>query len=160
MFNTSLNNVYEFKISYEGCFDKITKEEILKKYKSTLEKDKERRITSLGIHKDDFKIYINNNDASNFGSQGEQRFIVLLVKLALVNLIKEKIKEYPILVLDDVFSELDENRKKEVYKIIKDFDQVFITGCNFEEIKEIENIKKYQIKENKIYKIKGEIDDE
>ena len=109
---------------------------------------------------ENFKIYINNNDASNFGSQGEQRFIVLLVKLALVNLIREKIKQYPILVLDDVFSELDESRKKEVYKIIKDFDQVFITGCNFEEIKEIENIKKYQIKENKIYKIKEEIDDE
>ena len=159
-FNTSLNNIYEFKISYEGCFDKIIKEEILSKYNSTLEKDKERRMTSLGVHKDDFKIYINNNDASNFGSQGEQRFIVLLVKLALVNLIREKIKQYPILVLDDVFSELDESRKKEVYKIIKDFDQVFITGCNFEEIKEIENIKKYQIKENKIYKIKEEIDDE
>jgi DNA replication and repair protein RecF len=159
-FNTSLNDVYEFEIAYEGCFEEISKDAILSKYKSTLEKDKERRVTSLGVHKDDFKIYINHNDASNFGSQGEQRFIVLLVKLALVNLIKERIKECPILVLDDVFSELDESRKKEVYKIIKEFDQVFITGCNYEEIKEIENIKKYQIKENKIHRIKEEMNDE
>lgn len=159
-FNTSLNDVYEFEISYEGCFEEISKDAILSKYKSTLEKDKERRVTSLGVHKDDFKIYINHNDVSNFGSQGEQRFIVLLVKLALVNLIKERIKECPILVLDDVFSELDESRKKEVYKIIKEFDQVFITGCNYEEIKEIENIKKYQIKENKIHRIKEEMNDE
>lgn len=159
-FNTSLNNLYEFRISYMGSFEKITKEEILNKYKMNLEKDKEKRITGLGVHKDDFKIYINNNDASDFGSQGEQRFIVLLVKLALVNLIKEKIKEYPILVLDDVFSELDETRKKEVYRIINEFDQVFITGCNYEEIKEINNISKYQIKENKIFKIKEEINNE
>lgn len=159
-FNTSLNNLYEFRISYIGSFEKITKEEILNKYKMNLEKDKEKRVTGLGVHKDDFKIYINNNDASDFGSQGEQRFIVLLVKLALVNLIKEKIKEYPILVLDDVFSELDEARKKEVYRIINEFDQVFITGCNYEEIKEINNISKYQIKENKIFKIKEEINNE
>ena len=104
----------------------------------------------------DFKIYINDNDASNFGSQGEQRFIILLVKLALVELIKNKIKDYPILVLDDVFSELDENRKKEVYEIIKKFDQVFITGCNIKDIREIQNINKSEIKERKIEKIEGE----
>ena len=65
--------------------------DLLKLYKDNFEKDKERMMTSVGIHKDDFKIYINDNDASNFGSQGEQRFIILLMKLALVNLIKKKI---------------------------------------------------------------------
>ena len=159
-FKTSLNDVYDFKIRYQCCFEKITKEEILNKYKNNLEKDKEKMMTSLGIHKDDFKIFINGNDASNFGSQGEQRFIILLLKLALVNLIKEKIKEYPILVLDDVFSELDDNRKKEVYEIIKEFDQVFITGCEIKDIKDIKNISKYEIKERKIKRIKGEINNE
>jgi len=155
-FKTSLNEVYEFKISYHCSFDKISKEEILKKYKDNLDKDKEKKITGLGIHKDDFKIYINDNEASNFGSQGEQRFIVLLVKLGLVNLIKNNTKEFPILVLDDVFSELDENRKKEVYDIIKEFDQVFITGCDIKDLKDIKKISRYEIKESKINKIKEE----
>ena len=148
-FKTSLNEIYDFKIVYQCCFDEISKEKIYKKYKENLYKDKEKMITGLGIHKDDFKIFINGNEASNFGSQGEQRFIVLLVKLALVVLIKNTKGEYPILVLDDVFSELDEGRKKEVYQIIKRFDQVFITGCDIKDIKDIEEISKYEIKENK-----------
>lgn len=159
-FKTSINDIYKFQIKYECCFEKITKEEILKKYKNSLTKDEEKMITSYGIHKDDFKIYINENDASNFGSQGEQRFIILLVKLALVNLIKQKTNDCPILVLDDVFSELDEFRKKEVHEIIKDFDQVFITGCVNEFIGENQNITRYEIKENIIKKIKGEINNE
>ena len=159
-FKTSLNELYRFEIKYDCCFDTITKEDILKKYQTNLVKDKEKMITSLGVHKDDFKIYINGNDASNFGSQGEQRFIILLVKLALVILIKEQIKEFPILVLDDVFSELDESRKKEIYDIIMNFDQVFITGCNDKEIIDANKINKFEIKENKIKKIKGEINNE
>ena len=157
---TSLNQAYDFKIKYLCCFDEINKESILNKYRANLEKDKEKMVTSLGIHKDDFKILINENDASDFGSQGEQRFIVLLVKLALVKLIKEKIKEFPILVLDDVFSELDDDRKNEIYEIIKEIDQVFITGCDIKDIKQIDEINQYEIKESKIKKIKGEINNE
>ena len=109
------------------------------------------------FHKDDFKIIINNNDASSFGSQGEQRFIILLVKLALVNLINRKTGDYPILVLDDVFSELDDSRKKEIYEIIKDLDQVFITGCNIKEVFDIKQINKYEIENGKIQKVKEEM---
>lgn len=151
-FKTSINELYDFKIIYQCCFDKINKEEILKKYKLNLEKDKERKITGLGVHKDDFKITINGNDASDFGSQGEQRFIVLLVKLALVDLIRKETGKSPILVLDDVFSELDENRKKEVYDIINKFDQVFVTGCDIKDIDGIKNVVKYEIKNGKIEK--------
>lgn len=159
-FETSLNKVYDFKIVYQCCFEKITKEDILEKYKKNLLKDKEKMVTSLGVHKDDFKIMVNDNDASNFVSQGEQRFIILLVKLALVKLIKGKIESFPILVLDDVFSELDEGRKEEIIKIIKEFDQVFITGCEMKDISQIEYSSRYEIKESKIKKIKGEINNE
>jgi len=151
-FKTSLNNLYNFKISYECSFGSINKESVLKRYEETREKDKEKMITSLGVHKDDFKVYINGNDASDFGSQGEQRFIILLVKLALVNLVRNKTNNCPIVVLDDVFSELDENRKKEVYDILKMFDQVFITGCNKNDIKEIDEFVSYKIDENGIKK--------
>ncbi len=149
-FQTSLNNLYEFKISYESCFNEINKEYILKRYQETLDKDKEKMTTGLGIHKDDFKIYINGNDASEFGSQGEQRFIVLLVKLALVKLVKKRINDCPIVVLDDVFSELDEGRRKEVYEILKEFEQVFITGCDKKDLKGIKDFVSYEIKEKGI----------
>lgn len=155
-FKTTLNSLYRFRIGYECCFEKIDKEEILKKYKASLYKDKERMVTSLGVHKDDFKIYINDNDASSFGSQGEQRFIVLLVKLALVVLVKEQSERCPILVLDDVFSELDSGRKKEIYEIIKNFDQVFITGCVSEDIK---NMSIYKIENSNIAKLRGNINE-
>ena len=147
-FKTSLNSLYKFEIVYQCSFDEVSKEVIFNRYRETIDKDKERMITNLGVHKDDFKVYINGNDASNFGSQGEQRFIILLTKLALVNLIKKKINEYPILVLDDVFSELDEGRKMEVYKIISSFEQVFITGCDVKDVSEIKIINKYEIKAN------------
>lgn len=155
-FDVSLCKLYNFKIVYESSFQMVSKEEILKKYKETLIRDKERMTTGLGIHKDDFKIYINDCEASSFGSQGEQRFIVLLIKLALVNLIKKKINDWPILVLDDVFSELDENRKKEIYFILKPIDQVFITGCNISDVEDIREVTNYKISQNKIEKIKEE----
>ncbi len=150
--DTSFNKKYEVKINYDSNFEGLSKEEIVNKYLEVIEKDKEKMVTSLGIHKDDFKIYINDNDASIFGSQGEQRFIVLLIKLALVKLIKERTNDYPILVLDDVFSELDEFRKKEIYEIINDFDQVFITGCNEEDIKGFNSYISYEINSKGISK--------
>lgn len=149
-FKTSLNDLYDFKISYECSFNKISKEDILKKYEETREKDKEKMITSVGVHKDDFKIFINGNDASNFGSQGEQRFIILLVKLALVKLINDKTNNCPIVVLDDVFSELDINRKREVYEIVRKFDQVFVTGCNKTDLNGVEEFVGYEINEKGI----------
>lgn len=150
--NTSFNKKYEVKINYDSSFEGLSKEEIVNKYLEVIEKDKEKMVTSLGIHKDDFKIYINDNDASIFGSQGEQRFIVLLIKLALVKLVKERTNDCPILVLDDVFSELDEIRKKEIYEIIKGFDQVFITGCNEEDIKGFNSYISYEINSKGISK--------
>lgn len=150
--DTSFNKKYHVKINYDSSFEGLSKEEIVNKYLEVIEKDKEKMVTSLGIHKDDFKIYINDNDASIFGSQGEQRFIVLLIKLALVKLVKERTNDCPILVLDDVFSELDEIRKKEIYEIIKDFDQVFITGCNEEDIKGFNSYISYEINSKGISK--------
>lgn len=150
--DTSFNRLYTIKIVYETSFDGLNKEEIVNKYQENLQKDKEKMATSLGVHKDDFKILINGNDASIYGSQGEQRFIVLLMKLGLVKLIKEQNNDCPILVLDDVFSELDEIRKKEIYEIVKDFDQVFITGCNKDDIKGFNSYVCYEIDEKGIHK--------
>ena len=113
-FNVSLSKLYDLNVVYECSFENVDKDDIYKKYKDSFLKDKEKMNTSLGVHKDDFKVCIDGRDASNFGSQGEQRFIVLLMKLALVILVNNQTKDCPIIVLDDVFSELDDSRKKEL----------------------------------------------
>jgi len=155
-FKVSISDIYDLNLVYQCDFKEINKDKMIDEYKNSFAKDQEKGMTSLGVHKEDFKIYINGNDASNYGSQGEQRILVLLMKLALVKLVEKEIGKCPILVLDDMFSELDENRRKEVYEILKTFKQVFITGCDKKDIKGVTNCVSYEIKENDVKRIKEE----
>ena len=82
--------------------------------------------TSTGIHRDDFEIKINNKDISIYGSQGQQRTAVLSLKITELNIICDEVEEEPILLLDDFMAELDENRRTNLTKAIKN-NQVFIT---------------------------------
>lgn len=88
------------------------KEEMLKDLQKNLEKDFKHGYTSVGVHRDDLDIYLNGVEVKSFGSQGQQRTAALSMKLAELEIIKERTGEYPILLLDDVFSELDDERQK------------------------------------------------
>jgi DNA replication and repair protein RecF len=84
--------------------------------------------TNFGIHRDDFVILLNGKDIFYYGSQGEQRTAVLAIKLALVEHIKKVKGIYPILLLDDVFSELDTKRQSKLLSVInKDVQTIFTT---------------------------------
>ena len=85
-----------------------------------------------GIHKDDLKIFLDENDAGMFASQGQQRSIILSIKIALVEIVKMQIGEYPVLLLDDVLSELDEERKMKFLNLIDHKVQTFITTTHFD----------------------------
>ncbi len=89
-------------------------------------KDLEKRITSVGPHRDDFIITINEMDVKTFGSQGQQRTSVLTIKFASLNIIKNLTGEYPLLLLDDVLSELDTKRQQYILNSIKNI-QTLIT---------------------------------
>jgi len=101
-----------------------------------------RRGTSLkGPHRDDYKMYINDMDVKTFGSQGQKRTVILSIKLSEVQLIREETGENPVLLLDDVMSELDCRRREILFDSIKNI-QTFIT-CTEKDIfekKELENI--------------------
>lgn len=84
--------------------------------------------TSTGSHRDDFVIHINGLAAKNYGSQGQQRSCVMALKLAEAELLKEETGEYPVMLFDDVFSELDYTRKSYITEKIKG-KQVFISTC-------------------------------
>ena len=87
------------------------------------------KTTSVGPHRDDIEIMINGINARLFGSQGQQRSCVLAIKLAEAGLLKDLTGEEPIILLDDVMSELDEGRQDYLLNHIKDR-QVFITCCD------------------------------
>jgi DNA replication and repair protein RecF len=88
--------------------------------------DIKRGYTAVGIHRDDFIIYINKRPVSVYGSQGQQRTSILSLKLTELEIVKEEIGESPILLLDDFMSELDEKRRKSFLESIEG-NQVIIT---------------------------------
>lgn len=109
-------------------------------------KDYLRGNTSIGPHKDDIHISVNGQDVRNFGSQGQQRTASLSLKLAEIQLIFEETGEMPILLLDDVLSELDAGRQKFLIHFLKNM-QVFITTT------EISEFLKINLPENYIFQV-------
>lgn len=135
----------EIEIKYIS--DGKSKEEFLKKLKSSRDNDIKRGFTGVGVHRDDFKIYINNELALNYGSQGQQRTAILTLKLTELEIVKEEIGESPILLLDDFMSELDSNRRKSFLENIEGC-QVIIT-CT-DDIKDINSkVKRIYVEEGK-----------
>lgn len=119
--------------------------------KKNRKKDIEKGITSIGPHRDDFIVLINDIDTKSFGSQGQQRSAVLTMKFSSLKIIKEITSEYPVLLLDDVLSELDFNRKRYILSTIGEI-QTIITCTG------IEDITNYLDNTSKLFKVKdGEI---
>lgn len=105
--------------------------ELLALLEKNAERDKRTGTTNAGIHKDDIEIMLNSHNARSFASQGQQRSLALAMKLAEAEISAKMTGEYPVLLLDDVLSELDENRRKFVSEKIKK-GQVIISACDKE----------------------------
>ncbi|MBO5141878.1 MAG: DNA replication/repair protein RecF [Clostridia bacterium] len=140
------DNKETIEIKYKTRFkDKDTYIQILEENKTL---DLLRGYTSEGAHREDFEISINNKSLSLYGSQGQHRTAVLALKIAELNIIKEEIGENPVLLLDDVTSELDEHRVMSIFEVVKDY-QVLITCTDINSILKYDcltkNIKLYNI---------------
>lgn len=112
-------------------------EEIDSIYEKKLNYDILTKTTNNGVHRDDYKFMINNVDSSLYASQGQVRSIVLSLKLALFYMIKNKFNNDCILLLDDVFSELDINRQNDLVRFLLNESQTFISTTNIDLIPEI-----------------------
>ena len=108
-----------------------------------------RGSTKVGPHQDELEFYINDLDAKLYASQGQQRSIVLSLKLAEINYLKSKTGTYPVLLLDDVLSELDKNRQLKLLDAINENVQTFITTPSISDIKED------LLKKAKVFKIEN-----
>ena len=93
--------------------------------KTGFERDLRLGFTGIGPHRDDIKFTLNGNDARVFGSQGQQRTLALSLKLAEAETFKTRFGEYPVLILDDVLSELDKSRQQKLVAAVKDIQTVF-----------------------------------
>ena len=136
------------EVIYEPSTESECFEETLKKNR---ERDMRMKMTSAGPHRDDLCFMVNGIDIRKFGSQGQQRTAALSLKLSEIYLVKEKIKDTPILLLDDVLSELDSNRQTYLLDTIHDI-QPLITCTG------LDDFVSHQCHINKVFKVvKGEV---
>ncbi|MDW7673080.1 MAG: DNA replication/repair protein RecF [Bacillota bacterium] len=111
-------------------------EEFLRKLKETAKDEVDKATTLIGPHRDDIDFIINEKDLKYYGSQGQQRSAVLSVKLAQIKLIKDKLDTFPILLLDDVMSELDQKRREHLLQQTESEIQTFITTTHLHSFNE------------------------
>ena len=114
------------RIVYESEVRGVKPKELLELYKKGHRRDIATCQTKLGPHRDDLKFLLNEKDMTDFASRGEWRSLVLALKFAEIDLIKVRTGDYPVLLLDDVFSELDAERQKYLFDAIGK-SQTFIT---------------------------------
>jgi len=117
------------------------------KFAKIRDREIERGATLAGPHRDDLTFYVNDKDVQTFGSQGQQRTTALSLKLAEIELIFSEVGEYPILLLDDVLSELDDFRQTHLLNAIRGKVQTFVTTTS------IDGLEHDVIKEASIYKV-------
>lgn len=126
----------ELRIEYKTSCDFITGTEgrdiLYKQFYHNREKDIYNGYATLGPHRDDIEFYINGKDAKKYGSQGQQRTIALSLKLAEIRIARQILDEAPVLLLDDVLSELDLDRQRFLVSEIDDV-QLFITSAEINE---------------------------
>ncbi len=130
--------------------DKIEKE-FAKKIESTIERDIERCNTLYGPHRDDYEIFINGMNTKLYGSQGQQRTAVLSLKMSEIYIMREETGEYPVLLLDDVMSELDSNRQEYLLRNLENIQTIITcTDRSFFDEREKLGAKFFYVKAGKI----------
>jgi len=136
----NFDNIEQIEINryFEAFFEKYFNEEVY------------RTSTLIGPHRDDIEILLNNKSLKYFGSEGQQRLSCIILKLAEGIYIKEKINVYPIVLLDDFTSELDEANKYFISEMFNIFKQIIITTTNKENVKNIKIDKYFLVDKGKV----------
>ena len=149
----NLTGIKNFNVKYISNYNEnLDKESINKMYKDIEIQELKYNVTLIGPQKDDLEFYIDDKNIKNFGSQGQQRMAVLSIKLAELQIIYEYKNTMPILLLDDVLSELDIEKRNKLLSYIKNNSQVIITTTDLKNIDEkiLKKSKKICINNGKI----------
>lgn len=152
--NYSITKQRGLKVSYVSSYKNKTEKELMAKYKSYLEKDIVIGKTNIGIHHDDFLFSLKGHNLKDYGSEGEQKNAIVCFKLAEIELFIKDKGIYPILILDDLFSELDGKKINNILKKLNKNLQIFITTTDLKNIntKILNNCTVFNIKKEKVVK--------
>ena len=152
LINENINNIFnnymekqKIHIDYESDYKINDKEKLIKELKRNRKKEINLGMTDFGIHRDDYVFYQNGNNCKEFSSQGIQKLIILAMKLSEVKIFIEKYNINPILLLDDLFSELDMKNRNNIFKSLDKKIQIFITTTD------LKNINKRIVEKAKVY---------
>lgn len=138
----------KIKMVYEPNVSSINIEE---KINSSINNDIRLRVSNVGPHRDDFSFTINDIDVKKYGSQGQQRTSILSLLFSQIEYIKNKTGDTPVLLLDDVLSELDDERQNKLIEYINKMQTILTCTEIKDDIKIKMNIKKmFNIKEGKV----------
>lgn len=152
--NTEITKKSGLKVLYVSSFKNKEKAELMDKYRKYLDRDMIIGKTSIGIHHDDFMFSLKGANLKDYGSEGEQKNAIVCFKLAEIEVfIKEK-GIYPILILDDLFSELDARKINNILKKLNKNLQIFITTTDLKNIntKILNNCTVFNVKKEKVVK--------
>lgn len=140
---------YDASISFTSL--STLRQDFLQQLSTQRQRDIFKKNTSLGPHRDDVSFFINQMKA-NFGSQGQHRSLILSLKMAEIELIKQATGDYPILLLDDVMSELDNHRQSKLLEaVLKENVQTFMTTTSLDHLKQMpDNINVFTINQGTI----------
>lgn len=135
------NLVLGYESTLGEVSNKMSREEIQAIFEKRLQEiqgeEIRRGVTLLGPQRDDLALVVNEVNIRQFGSQGQQRTTALALKIAELEFMKSEMGEYPLLLLDDVFSELDASRKAHLLEVIRDRIQTFVTSTDLDSLSEI-----------------------
>ena len=152
MINDYINDIFKkyqennkIEIKYVSDYEINDKQKLLEVLRKNRKKEINIGMTSFGVHRDDYEFLQNGNNAKEYSSQGLQKLIVLAMKISEVQIFVKKYEIYPILLLDDLFSELDEKNRNNIFKSLDKEIQIFITTTD------LKNINKRIIERAKIF---------
>ena len=135
------------KIRYVSTFKNKSEDDLIKRYKDNYQKELSVGKTLEGIHHDDIVFVLDNNNLKEWGSEGQRKNAIISFKLAEINVINEIKGYYPILILDDLFSELDKEKVTNLLGMLDRNVQTFMTTTD------LKNISKKVIKDAKKFKV-------
>jgi DNA replication and repair protein RecF len=143
LLNSKIGDIYnkiceisDLKLEYVSDFKDFNKNKVLKKFKDNLQRDISLGKTSIGVHHDDIRFKFKNISLKDYGSEGQQKNAIIAYKLAELEIFNDLRGNYPILILDDLFSELDRFKINNILSLISDDVQTFITTTEIDKINE------------------------
>lgn len=156
MYLNELSGFEQPELDYVFCDEVITDPEtfsasFIKKSKSLFSLELEKRQTLIGPHRDDLRISLNGKETKYFASQGQHKLLLVALKIAMWKFLNQELDEKPILLIDDIFSELDQDRMETIGKFLNHLGQVFITLTDREATQYLMKAAYFEVHEGKIW---------